>query len=129
MRLQALIAFAALAFSAAAAVVPEPAGRAAALAVQAATPEQFAASAERLRDALKPGGRYARVRDCDKWRIESRLSQIEILFARYGAIESMSEDQRRQLFGHRDDVNNLLRQHDARRPACEVHPTIACAFR
>jgi len=93
------------------------------------TPSRFAESAARIRAEMQPGGRYGVIEESDRSRVEARLRQMEIVFARAGPAHAVSHDQRLELLERKRQIVELLKHYDNNDLACETHPNIGCAFR
>jgi hypothetical protein len=93
------------------------------------SPSHFAASAQRIRAQMKPGGRYGLIGEADRARVEARLRQMEMVFDQAGPAHDTSHDQQLELLDAKRQIARLLDRNDSNNLVCETHPNIGCAFR
>ena len=120
MRIESLLLAAAMLTPALAGAAIDP-GRPA---LAADTPARFAEQVSRVRDEMKPGGRYEFIREDDRRHLERLLLQMAALFGRYDSVGVMSRDARVELFNAQEEVNGILRHNDEQRLVCERRPKI-----
>jgi hypothetical protein len=87
--------------------------------VVADTPEKFAIVVDEVRTAMKPGGRYEFIRPDNRIKAEADIEKIGSLLQRWGSVETMSQDQRVQLFNVQENLNGILTHSDSNRLVCE----------
>jgi len=83
------------------------------------TSEKFERVADEVRGEMKPGGRYEFIRPDNRVKAEADIEKIGSLLQRWGSVDTMSQDQRVQLFNAQENLNGILTHSDSNRLVCE----------
>ena len=87
--------------------------------VKADTKEAFAPLAEKVREEMRPGGRYEYVKPDERKTIEKKLADMTALFEEAGAVANMKQTQKVALFNAQETVNSILTRRDRDRVICK----------
>ena len=92
--------------------------------VSAATAEEFAEQADKVRGEMRRNGRYGEISSRNRERVEAELDRMEQLLARHRSVEEMGPRERTDLFNAQERANALLAGNDGERLRCQmVEPT------
>lgn len=95
---------AALSLASTAALASDPSGKP----FDISTPQSFREQAAQIRAGLNQGGPYALLSAQDRARVAQEISAMDVLFQRYGTIESMGGAGRVELYNAQEVVNRIL---------------------
>ena len=79
----------------------------------------FDLQAAKVRQEMDKGGRYERINDEDRARVEDGLNFMHELIVSNGTVAAMKEDDRIRLFNRQERINALLTHSDNQRIICE----------
>lgn len=88
-------------------------------AVKADTKEAFVAVASKTREQMQQGGRFSRVTEAEKSKVEARLDEMGKLFDQRESVAQMSDDEKTLLFNAQEEVNSILMKKDDDRLICK----------
>lgn len=92
--------------------------------IAADTAARFAEQVARVRDEMKPGGRYGFIREDDRRRVDQLLDAMAALLGRYESVATMGRDAQIALFNTQERVNGILHHNDELRLVCESRPKV-----
>ena len=81
--------------------------------------ETFDMQAAKVRQEMDKGGRYERIKDEDRARVEEGLAFMHDLIVANGSVGAMKEDDRIRLFNRQERINALLTHSENNRIICE----------
>ena len=91
--------------------------------------ETFDMQAARVRQDMDKGGRYERIKDEDRAKVEEGLSFMRDLIVANGSVGAMKEDDRIRLFNRQERINALLTNSEGNRIICEKSYQSGSLFR
>ncbi|HEY0180934.1 MAG TPA: hypothetical protein VGC30_15070 [Dokdonella sp.] len=86
--------------------------------VTAATPAEFDAQAKRIRDEIKPGGRYGGINGSERETVERNLDTISSLLHKKGSASALSSEDKTTLFNAQEQANAILADNEKNRLIC-----------
>jgi hypothetical protein len=96
-------------------------GATAPLSAQSST--QLTADAAKIRQEMQPKGQYEYIDPQDREKVESRLSEMQQVFAGHMSATELSSPDTAKLASAQDEVNTILQHSDSERLICEMATT------